>query len=63
MNDSTQGLAHRLILTLDPERRRNRWANHRAINLDLPGFLRTLKLPAISDVRRRKVLLSSRVST
>jgi len=29
LNDCTQGLTHRLILSLDPERRKNRLANHR----------------------------------
>src|SRR6266702_8353662 len=31
----TQGLAHRLILSLDPERRKNRLANHR---VNKPGL-------------------------
>jgi hypothetical protein len=29
LKDSTRGLAHRLILSLDPERRKNRSADHR----------------------------------
>ena len=29
LSNSTQGLTHRLILSLDPERRENRWASHR----------------------------------
>ena len=35
LNDCTQGLAHRLILSLDPERRKNRLANHR---VNKPGL-------------------------
>ena len=35
LNDCTQGLTHRLILSLDPERRKNRLANHR---VSKPGF-------------------------
>ena len=29
LNNSTRGLTHRLILSLDPERRKNRLASHR----------------------------------
>ena len=39
LNDSTQGLAHRLILSLDPERRKNRLANHRVSKPGLAWFL------------------------
>ena len=60
-NDGTQGLTHRLILTLDPKRCKNRLTNHR---VDKPGFAWipwTLKLLAISDVPRRSSLLFSKV--
>jgi hypothetical protein len=61
LNNSTRGLTHRLILSLDPERRKNRLANHRVSKPGLAWILWTLKLLAISDVLRRNVLLFSKV--
>jgi len=41
LNDSTRGLTHRWILSLDPERRKNRLANHRVRQPGpLPGSCR-----------------------
>jgi hypothetical protein len=62
LNDNTRsGLTHRLILSLDPERRKNRLANHRVSKPGLAWILWTLKLLAISDVLRRNALLFSKV--
>src|ERR1035441_1088748 len=59
----TERLMSDSILSLEPEHRTNRWATTEAGKPGRsPGFCSMLKLLAFSVVRRRNVLLSSKVS-
>jgi hypothetical protein len=60
----TERLTTYSILSLEPERRKNRWATTRHETWEFAWVsLPTLKLLALSDVLRRNVLPSSKVSS